>query len=198
MLIFGLGNPGEKYSETRHNVGYFAIDILAKRMRVKIKKHKFDSLYGEFSYKNEKHFLIKPLSYMNKSGEVVAKWKRKKKAKIKNIFIVYDDIDLKLGTVRIRKKGGSGTHNGLKSIIDKIGSTNFPRLRIGIKGEGYNIEDLSEFVLSNFRNHEKKVLDDVLKKLPEIFINIFNFGIDKTMNKFNQKNLVPSENEGTA
>ena len=132
FLIVGLGNPGKKYENNRHNIGFMAIDYLAERNDIRVDKLKFDSLYGEGRIAGEKLILLKPQTYMNNSGQAVQKVASYFKIKEENIMVIVDDIDIEPFTLRIRKKGGPGTHNGMKSIVSHLGSKNFPRIKLGV------------------------------------------------------------------
>ena len=195
MLIFGLGNPGEEYLNTRHNIGFMAVDRIAEKFHKTIDKTKHNSFYGEFSFKGKRHFMIKPSTYMNLSGKSVRKWMNEKKVAPQDILVIYDDIDLPLGTLRLRKEGGAGTHKGMLSIIDEIKTESFPRLRVGINN-GEKIYDLASFVLSPFSEDEFKVIKKAIDTIPEIIISLLSIGIEKTMTKFNKKNLAPFEEKG--
>ena len=195
MFIFGLGNPGDEYRWTRHNAGFLAIDYIAEKMKTDINKLKYNSLYGKFKHKGVEHYLIKPLTFMNLSGDSVKKWVSSRKVNTKDIMIIYDDIDLPVGSFRIRKSGGAGTHKGMLSISERLKTTNFPRIRLGIKG-GENYYDLAKYVLSEFTKNEFEEIGGVINILPNVIIDILNLGIDKTMTKYNKKTLLLSEEEG--
>ena len=132
-LIVGLGNPEEEYSNTRHNIGFDAVNEVAKRNQIEINKNKFNSLYGQGMIKEEKVILLKPQTYMNLSGVAVREFKNFYKIEEDKIIIIHDDIDTKEGTIKIRKTGGAGTHNGMKSVVQELGNKNFYRIRIGIR-----------------------------------------------------------------
>ncbi len=197
MLIFGLGNPGEEYLNTRHNVGFMAIDKIAERFHQKTDKSKYSSIFGEFNFKGKRHYLIKPTTYMNLSGKSVKKWINEKKVVPEDILVIYDDIDLPLGTIRLRKEGGAGTHKGMLSIVEEIRTEKFPRLRIGINN-GEKIYDLASFVLSEFTEDELQIIKNTMDSIPEIIVSLLSIGIERTMTKFNRKNLAPSEQKGAA
>lgn len=172
MIIIGLGNPGEKYSNTRHNVGFMVLDRLSNSW-----KKGPNYLYSDINISGEKAKLIKPMTYMNLSGEVF------KYIPHDDIIVVYDDLDLPLGKIRIRKNGSAGGHNGIKSIISFIGQ-DFSRIRIGIGPKPENI-DAADYVLSNFTKEEFEVLDKVINLCIEAIEYIVENGIDKAMNKYN-------------
>ena len=132
-LIVGLGNPEEEYSNTRHNMGFDTLNKLAKRNGIEINRNKYNSLYGQGIIKNEKVILVKPQTYMNLSGIAVKQFKDFYKIEGNKIVIVHDDIDIKEGTIKIRKTGGAGTHNGMKSVVQELGNKEFYRIRIGVR-----------------------------------------------------------------
>ncbi len=132
-LIVGLGNPEEEYSNTRHNMGFDTLNELAKRNGIEINRNKYNSLYGQGIIKNEKVILVKPQTYMNLSGIAVKQFKDFYKIEGNKIIIVHDDIDIKEGTIKIRKTGGAGTHNGMKSVVQELGNKEFYRIRIGVR-----------------------------------------------------------------
>ncbi len=190
-LIIGLGNPGAEYKWTRHNVGFEAIDKLAYDFNIQVNKNKYKSIYGEGLIFGEKVLLIKPLTYMNLSGECVRDFLAfYKDLELQDILVICDDINLDIGEIRIRKKGSAGGQNGLKNIIYQLGNENFPRLRIGVgqKPENYN---LANYVLSKFtKDEDEKIIEGITKATDaiEIFIKDKEKGLDNAMNKFNKKN----------
>lgn len=186
-IIAGLGNPGKEYMGTRHNVGYETVDRLAKRYNLKMNKLKFNSVYDELSVNGEKVVLLKPVTYMNRSGIAIAEAMSFFKVPIENLIVIYDDIDIPLGTLRIRPHGSSGTHNGMKSIIKSLGSEKFPRLRIGI---GRNPDmDLADFVLQKFSQSERDKLEPILNTVAEAVICIIEKDLDTAMQNFNIKTI---------
>lgn len=182
-VIVGLGNPGKKYADTRHNVGFNVIDMLAEKLDVKVDKLKYKSLNGEARYKGEKIILVKPQTFMNLSGQSVVEIVNYFDVPMEKLIVIYDDIDTEIGKIRIRKKGSSGSHNGMKNIIYLMGKDNFPRVRIGV-GKPVNM-DLADYVLSRFGKDE--VVDAVkgLEKARDSIFEIIDTDIDKAMNKFN-------------
>lgn len=184
--IVGLGNPGEVYKNTRHNVGFMVIDALNKELRCGKKKEKcFSELYECSEYDV---ILAKPQTYMNLSGNAVLNIIKDYKLKPDQLLVVYDDLDLPLGTVKLKKSGSSGGHRGMKSIIDMIKTENFPRLRVGI-GRPSNKEDVSDYVLSPFSSNEKLIVEKVIVHCKECITNVLKYGIDKAMN-FCNKSLI--------
>lgn len=189
-LIIGLGNPEEKYYKNRHNVGFMAVDEIARVFEFdeSITSKKFEAETGISEIRGEEVVMAKPLTFMNNSGVSVGKIVNFYKIDPKEIIVIYDDIDLELGTVRIREKGSAGTHNGMKSIVEHIGTEDFIRIRIGIESRGKTApskQDTSSFVLSNFTSEETEIIGKSLKKIPEIIESIIKDGIEKTMSKFN-------------
>lgn len=187
-VIAGLGNPGKEYASSRHNAGYMAVEYLAGKLNTKLNKLKFNSVYGDTSINGEKVMLVKPVTYMNKSGIAIAEIVKFYKISTSNLIVIYDDIDIPLGSLRIRPSGSAGTHNGMKSIVDSIGSE-FPRIRIGI---GRNEEmDLADFVLQKFSRNEKDIVTPIIERAAEAAVEIIENGIDSAMQKFNMKGDTP-------
>ena len=160
-LIVGLGNPGEKYSQTRHNIGWLFIDYLSKIYGIDVEKNKCDSLVGETKVNGEKIILAKPLTFMNLSGNSVSKLKQWYKLENKDILVVFDDIDIPFGTFRYRLKGSGGSHNGMKNVIQMLSSEDISRLRIGLGGLKNERQDMVDFVLQKFKKDEIEKLQDV-------------------------------------
>lgn len=186
FVIVGLGNPGSKYQNTKHNVGFMSIDILANKLGIKVDKIKFKSLIGEGNYKGEKVILVKPQTFMNLSGEALQQLMSFYKVDHSNLFVCYDDIDIDVGKLRIRQKGSSGTHNGMRNIIYLLGYDDFPRFRIGVsKPPAYM--DLATYVLSKFTDDEIKKLIPILENTADACLYAIENGIDKSMNKYNVK-----------
>ncbi len=160
-LIVGLGNPGEKYSQTRHNIGWLFIDYLSKIYGIDVEKNKCDSLVGETKVNGEKIILAKPLTFMNLSGNAVVKLKKWYKVDNKDILIIFDDIDIPFGTFRYREKGSGGSHNGMKNIVQMLSTEEISRLRIGLGGLKHEKQDMADFVLQKFKKDELKNLEDI-------------------------------------
>ncbi len=184
-IIVGLGNPGKKYENTRHNIGFIAIDYFAEKYNIKINKIKHKALMGEGTIGGEKVILVKPQTFMNLSGESIREVMSYYKVPIENLVVIYDDIDIDVGNVRIRKKGSAGTHNGMKSVIYQLKEDNFPRVRIGV-GKDEKIP-LMNFVLSAFPKDEMKLLEDAVDRTSKILVSIIEENIDLAMNKYNQR-----------
>ena len=173
-IIVGLGNPGEKYAKTRHNTGWLFIDYLSKIYNVDVTKNNCDALVGETKVNGEKIVFVKPLTFMNLSGNSVAKIKKWYKVENKDIMIAFDDIDIPFGTFRYREKGSGGSHNGMKNIVQMLSSEEIPRIRIGLGGLKHEKQDMADFVLQRFKNDELEKLESVFldaSKVIEEFIN---------------------------
>ena len=187
LAIVGLGNPGEKYEHTRHNVGYDVISIIAAKLDTPIKKMKFQATIGETIYKGQKLALIKPQTYMNLSGLTVQEAMSWYKLEPKDVLILVDDIDLPFGQVRVRAKGGPGTHNGLRHIVQCTGSGDFPRVRVGM-GAPPPEWDLADWVLSKFQTEEeRKIAYDAYLTAADAALCWADHGIDVAMNRFNKR-----------
>lgn len=184
FLIVGLGNPGKRYENTRHNVGFMTVDYLAEKLGITVNKLKFKGLYGQTIYKGQKIILLKPQTYMNLSGQSVKPMMEYFGIKEENLIVLTDDIDIEFGRVRIRKKGSAGTHNGLKSIIKDLGSMDFSRIKIAV-GKKPAYMDLADFVLSRFDKAELKILKEEIELAGQACLEIIENGIDAAMNKTN-------------
>lgn len=184
-VVVGLGNPGKKYENTRHNMGFITIDQIAEQAGVKVDKIKHKSLVGETNIAGQKVLLVKPQTYMNLSGEAVREVLAYYKVPVENLIVIYDDIDLATGTIRLRAKGSSGTHNGMRNIIYQIQDDGFPRIRIGIGSEKKG--DLANFVTGGITKAEVKPLEEAITAAKESVFCIIEEGIDRAMNKFNTK-----------
>lgn len=183
-LIIGLGNPEEDYSNTRHNMGFDTINKLAKQYEIQINKKKFKGLYGTGTIENEKVILLKPQTYMNLSGESIIEAINFYKINENKIIIIYDDIDTKTGKIKIRKTGGPGTHNGMKSVVEHIKTKNFARVKVGI-GMPENKQDLINYVIGAIPEEERKILDEATMLAKDAVVEIIKSGVDNAMNKFN-------------
>lgn len=186
FVVVGLGNPGKEYAGTRHNVGFDAIDLLAQRNNIKINKIKYKSVYGEGTIGNEKVLLVKPQTYMNNSGITVRDIYNFYKVPPENIIVIVDDIDIPFASVRIKRKGSAGSHNGLKSIIYLLQRDDFPRVKIGI-GKKHENQDLANFVLSRFSKEERTIIEESILTGAESVEAIIKYGIEEAMNEFNTK-----------
>ncbi|CEQ32170.1 peptidyl-tRNA hydrolase [[Clostridium] sordellii] len=183
-VIVGLGNPGKQYEHTRHNVGFDVIDILAKEYGISVTKIKHKAFIGEGRVGSEKVILVKPQTYMNLSGETLIDIYNYYKVDSNNIVVIYDDIDLEVGKIRIRKKGSGGTHNGMRSILKCLGTNEFPRVRIGVSKPRQG-QDLADFVLSRFRKEEADDIQDGLEKAAKAVDCMIRENLDLAMNKYN-------------
>jgi len=182
-LIVGLGNPGKKYAETRHNVGFMAIKQLADEFGIVNVDKECEALVADGEIEDTKVILAQPLTYMNKSGRAVSKLIDKYDISLKDLIVIYDDLDLPAGKIRVKGDGGSGGHKGIKSIIEYLDSIQITRIRIGI-GRPLEI-DVTEYVLHEFDKDQQKRIDQALKKVDNIIIELIKNDLDSTMNKFN-------------
>jgi PTH1 family peptidyl-tRNA hydrolase len=185
-IIVGLGNPGRKYERTRHNVGFLALDALAQTFNVVIGQEKFQSLIGRARIHDHDAILAKPQTYMNNSGKPVAAILRETYTAITDLIVVHDELDLSLGSVRVKIGGGHGGHNGLRSLIGLLGSSDFIRVRIGV-GRPAPGMDAADYVLSQFLTDERQALADAITRASEVITTIISEGPTRAMNVFNQK-----------
>jgi PTH1 family peptidyl-tRNA hydrolase len=184
-LIVGLGYPGLEYSATRHNMGFLCLDRLATRHRLRFTGKRAKSVLARGAIGGHDVALAKPQTYMNLSGESVRELLRLYGMPTKSLLVVYDDVDLPVGTVRIRERGGPGTHNGMRSIVDEIGTTEFPRLRIGV-GMPTNGQNLADYVLGLPTAEERAVLDEAMDRAVDAIEPLARRGIGAAMNAFNK------------
>lgn len=184
-LIVGLGNPGPEYSKTRHNVGFRCIDILADKLGCRMDKAKFQGLYGQVDYRGNRLYLLKPLTYMNLSGRSVLQLSAFFQIPPQRIIVLFDDISLDPGRLRIRPNGSAGGHNGIKSIIAELGSQDFPRVKIGVGAKPHPDFDLASWVLSTFSAQEEKALVVSLENGAQAALTILEDGPAAAANKFN-------------
>lgn len=181
-LVVGLGNPGDKYNKTRHNVGFDAVDILANMYDAKIEKEKFRGLYAEIRVNSEKVILLKPLTYMNLSGESVIQFVNYYDIPYENIIIMHDDISIGVGKIRIRVKGSSGGQNGVKNIIQHLNDDNFNRVKIGV---GMPENGLADYVLGTFSKEDRKIIDKTIELAAKAAETIMLKDVTETMNYYN-------------
>ena len=193
-IIAGLGNPGRRYENTRHNLGFITLDLLAEKNNIKINKIKHKALVGEGMVSGRKVILVKPQTYMNLSGESLREVFDYYKPEIENFIVVYDDIDLPAGQLRIRKKGSAGTHNGMRSVVYCLESDLFPRVRIGIGGA--HRAGLISHVIGGFKKEEKEIIENAVTRAAEAVELIIESGIEKAMAAYNVK-LKQAEEEQT-
>jgi len=183
-LIVGLGNPEAEYARTRHNMGVDVVNEIADKYKIAISREKYDGLYGSGEIEGEKVILLKPQTFMNLSGDSVVEFVNFYKIDFDKIIVIYDDIDTEPGRIRLRAKGGPGTHNGMKSVVYRLGTEAFPRVRVGI-GMPELKNDLINYVIGNIKDEEYDVLKKGINKAADAVVSIIKDGIDNAMNKFN-------------
>ena len=187
FIIAGLGNPGKEYVNTRHNVGYSALDVFASKYGIRVEDEKFKSLLGKGVVNGQKVILMKPLTYMNLSGEAIhAVCDYYKIDPEAELIVLYDDICLPVGQLRVRPKGSAGGHNGIKSIIQHLGTENFQRIRVGV-GEKPSRMDLADYVLGHFTEEEKKAEAEAYDKVSDALLLLMEDRMEECMNKYNRK-----------
>lgn len=185
-LIVGLGNPGDRFDGTRHNAGFETIDILCDELNVKLNNAKFHSQFGYTSYNGDKLYLMKPMTYMNESGIAIREFMSYYKLNINDLIVIVDDIDISFASIRIKKSGSAGTHNGLKSIVYQLNNDKFTRVKLGV---GHKPEhfDLADFVLSRYSKEEKVDIEKTYKNAAQACLCILDKGEDCAMNMYNGK-----------
>lgn len=183
-VIVGLGNPGPEYAMTRHNMGYRAIDIFSEDESIEIRKSKFHSIIGQGRLAGKKLVLVKPETYMNKSGIAVREAAMYFDVPSENVIVIYDDVDLPVGSIRIRKAGGPGTHNGMKSVVEQLGTKDFVRVRIGVGSAGKD-EDLIDRVIGKVPKEEQAALDRAAADAADAVRDIIKLGTDIAMSRHN-------------
>jgi len=183
-LIVGLGNPGAEYERTRHNVGFCLLDLLGSRWSIEIKQRKHQGLYGSGWYGEEKIVLLKPQKYMNLSGSSVSRALAYYKIGASDLLVVVDDMALPIGQLRLKPRGSAGGHNGLRDIIEKLGQSEFSRLRIGIGGPAYSATD---HVLGSFSPCERELIDTALQEATKAVVCWLDEGVEETMTRFNRR-----------
>lgn len=189
-LIAGLGNPEEEYSRTRHNMGFDVVNQLATKYEIDIMRNKFDGLYGSGIIEGEKVILLKPQTYMNLSGKSIKTFMDFYKIPIQNVLVIYDDMDVEVGQIKIRKKGGPGTHNGAKSVVHELVSEDFPRIRVGIGKPISEYDDDTttttiDYVIGKLDDKTYQELEQGIDKAVEAISEFIKNGIDSAMNKYN-------------
>ncbi|UQK58517.1 aminoacyl-tRNA hydrolase [Fenollaria massiliensis] len=185
-LIVGLGNPGDRFDGTRHNAGFETIDILADELNVKLNNAKFHAQFGYTTYNGDKLYLMKPMTYMNESGIAIREFMAYYKLDIKDLIVIVDDIDINFATLRIKKSGSAGTHNGLKSIVYQLNNDKFTRVKIGVGNKPEHF-DLADFVLSRYSKEEKVDIEKTYKNAAKACLCILDKGEDYAMNMYNGK-----------
>ena len=185
FLIVGLGNIGAEYHKTRHNIGFEVIDFIAEKFEVKMTDLKLGAK-GTFNHKGKKIILLKPSTFMNRSGKSVRYWALKENVSLENILVITDDLHLPLASLRLKGKGSDGGHNGLKDIESQLNTPNYPRLRFGIKSDEKTFNQV-DFVLGRFSDLEMEKVTNVLPQSMEIVLSFIQMGLDRTMNKYNSR-----------
>ena len=186
ILIVGLGNPGKQYEQTRHNIGFDVIDYMANKYNIDVNREKFKGICGEGFIENKKVILLKPLTYMNLSGESIRELANFYKLEDDEIIVVYDDISLDIGRLRIREKGSAGGHNGIKSIIQNLGGDKFPRVKVGV---GQPKDNLVNHVLGKFSKEDREHIEKVIPGVSDAIVEIVKNDAKESMNKFNGVNI---------
>lgn len=191
-LIVGLGNPTKEYEGTRHNIGFMAIDALAEEYGIRVDTLKHKAMIGKGMVEGQKVILAKPVTYMNLSGEAVREITDYYKIPAEDVIVIFDDISLDVGMIRIRRKGSAGGHNGIKSIISHLGTMDFPRIKVGIgaKREG---QDLADYVLGRFSKADREILTEALKDVKKAVSHMVWDEITEAMNAFNKKKIEKRE-----
>ena len=184
-LIVGLGNPGKEYANTKHNCGFRAIDLIAEKLNCKIDKAKFQGLYGQATFSGTKLYLLKPQTYMNLSGRSVLQISAYFNVPPQKIIVLFDDISLEPGRLRLRSDGSAGGHNGIKSIIAELGSQDFPRVKIGVGAKPHKDADLAAWVLSGFTSAEEKLMAVSLNNAADAALCIIEKGLAEAANRYN-------------
>lgn len=184
FLVVGLGNPGNEYKKTRHNVGFMVIDKLADKLNIDLSKKKFDAEFGEGRFGTEKIILAKPQTYMNLSGVSVSQILDFYKIDTDDLIVIYDDIDIEPGKIRVKPNGSAGTHNGMRNIVQMLATEAFPRIRVGTGKPAGNI-DLASYVLGNFNDEEIDVINKAVGNAAEAVCKIVESDVKTAMNEFN-------------
>ena len=192
FVIAGLGNPGKEYENSRHNMGFRALDVLASDTGIYVRRAKFQSLIGQGKIAGRKVILVKPQTYMNLSGNAVREVAMYYDVPSTNVIVIYDDFDLPLESIRIRKSGGPGTHNGMKSVVQQLGVQDFPRIRIGV-GSPKQSDDTIDFVIGKVPKTEQELLDKAAAEAAKAAYDIVAIGIDNAMNRHNHAPAKPKK-----
>jgi PTH1 family peptidyl-tRNA hydrolase len=186
-LIIGLGNPGSRYDKTRHNIGFTVVETFARRFRLEISDHERDAMVGRGRVAGNAVMVAKPQTFMNLSGHAVAKLLRAYGESPRDLIVVYDDIDLPIGKIRLRERGSAGTHNGMRSIVSALGTEDFPRLRVGVRGESFDSKrDLADYVLEPFSDVEEKELQPTIERATDALLLVARGDLKRAMNTFNR------------
>ena len=184
-LIVGLGNPGQKYEHTRHNMGFLTVDLLAEQLNVKLNKVKFKSAYNIVRFGGQKCLVMKPQTYMNLSGEAVHEAAQFYKIPADHVLVIYDDVSLPVGKLRVRPTGSAGGHNGIKNIIAHLGTDQFPRVKVGVGNKPRPDSDMAAWVLGKFTGPDKEAMEAAVKKAADAVTCLIEQGADKAMAQFN-------------
>jgi len=186
-MIVGLGNPGKEYDRTRHNVGFRVTELLAGELKTKIDRLKFKALMRQVTWQGQKLLLVQPQTYMNLSGAAVSALATYYKIKPERIIVIFDDISLPVGKIRVRRDGSAGGHNGMKSIIQSLGTDQFPRVKVGVGAKPHPDYDLADWVLSKFSSQEEKLLAPAVENAMEASLKIITDGVEKAASAYNGK-----------
>ncbi|HBL84069.1 MAG: aminoacyl-tRNA hydrolase [Clostridiales bacterium GWF2_38_85] len=189
FIVAGLGNQGIQYNNTRHNVGFMFINYIEKKINIKVNRIKHFSLSAKVNINDKKIIILKPQTYMNDSGRAILDASHYYKIPINKILIIYDDITLPVGSIRIRKKGSSGGHKGIKSIIEYIGSDEFPRIKIGVGSPNNPEHELANYVVSSISDKEHKMIEATFADIYDAVQMIFDGNIETAMNKYNKRGI---------
>ena len=184
-LIVGLGNPGQKYEHTRHNMGFLTVDLLAEQLNVKLNKVKFKSAYNIVRFGGQKCLVMKPQTYMNLSGEAVHEAVQFYKIPADHVLVIYDDVSLPVGKLRVRPTGSAGGHNGIKNIIAHLGTQEFPRIKIGTGAPSGGGAEMIDWVIGKPQGEEAKALRAALDRAADAALSVIDEGPDRAMNRFN-------------
>lgn len=184
-LVVGLGNPGAKYEHTRHNMGFLTVDLLAEKAGIKLNKVKFKSAYNILSFAGCKCLVMKPQTYMNLSGEAVREAVQFYKIPTGHVLVIYDDVSLPVGKLRVRPTGSAGGHNGIKNIIAHLGTDVFPRVKVGVGAPSHPDYDMVDWVIGSFSAQEKKIVDEALDRALDAAECIISRGVTEAQNRFN-------------
>ncbi len=190
-FIAGLGNPGDKYQGTRHNIGFAVIDALSSAYDIRLDKKKFDAVYGKGMIRDKEVILVKPRAYMNRSGLPIQRLLAYYKILFKDMLVIHDDIDLTFGRLKIKVKGGHGGHNGVRSIMDACGNDDFTRVRVGI-GRSEKGDSVTNHVLGRFQKSDEDWLDQVVARSRDAVVTILCEGTKEAMNRYNERIIQPS------
>lgn len=187
FVVVGLGNPGREYADTRHNVGFMVIDALARQTRIKTWGFRFKGRTGSGNFGGQKLFLLKPRTYMNLSGDAVVSCLNGLKLRPSDLVVIHDDLDLEVGRVKVKARGGAGGHKGVSSIIERLGTDQFARIRIGVGKPGPDHDDTIDYVLSPFEPGERELIAGSIEKGVRATLTLVRVGVERTMNSFNAK-----------